>query len=54
MSQENVEIVRNVIEAFQAGWERGNATAFDWTAHIARDAEWIPTRARRACGLPGR
>ena len=42
MSEENVEIVRNVIEAFQAGWERGNATAFDWTAHIAPDAEWIP------------
>jgi ketosteroid isomerase-like protein len=42
MSQENVEVVRRVIEAFNAAWERGNPTAFDRAAHIAPDAEWIP------------
>ena len=42
MSKENVEIVRRVMETFQAGWERGDPTAFDWASHIAPDAEWIP------------
>jgi ketosteroid isomerase-like protein len=42
MSEENVEVVRRVIEAFNAAWERGTPTAFDWAVHIAPDAEWIP------------
>jgi ketosteroid isomerase-like protein len=42
MSQENVEIVRSVFEAFQAGIERGDpAAAFDTEALVA-DAEWMP------------
>jgi ketosteroid isomerase-like protein len=41
MSEENVEIVRNVIEAFQAGWERGDTAALN-SVPVAPDAEWIP------------
>ena len=41
MSQENVEIVREVIEEFQAGVERGDpGAAFDSGA-VADDSEWI-------------
>jgi ketosteroid isomerase-like protein len=48
MSQENVEIVRQVLDAFQAGLERGDlGAAFD-TRMVAADAEWIPGR-----GFPG-
>src|SRR6476620_8431721 len=48
MSQENVEIVRQVLDAFQKGLERGDpGAAFD-SAMIAADAEWIPGR-----GFPG-
>jgi ketosteroid isomerase-like protein len=48
MSEENVEIVRQVLDAFQEGLERGDlGAAFD-TAMVAADAEWIPGR-----GFPG-
>jgi ketosteroid isomerase-like protein len=48
MSQANVEIVRQVLDAFQEGLERGDlGAAFD-TAMVAADAEWIPGR-----GFPG-
>jgi ketosteroid isomerase-like protein len=48
MSQENVEIVRQVLDAFQEGLDRGDlGAAFD-TARVAADAEWIPGR-----GFPG-
>ena len=41
MSQENVEIVREVIEEFQAGVERGDpGAAFDSGA-VADDSGWI-------------
>jgi len=41
MSRENVEIVRQVIEAFQAGVKRGDpGAAFDSGA-VADDSEWI-------------
>jgi ketosteroid isomerase-like protein len=49
MSQENVEIVRRQLEAFQAGMERGDPGA-PWDAGInAVDAEWIVRE-----GLDGR
>ena len=42
MSQENVEVVRRVLEAFLAGVERGDmGAAFD-SEHCVDDAEWIP------------
>jgi ketosteroid isomerase-like protein len=42
MSQENVEIVRRVFDAFQEGLKRGDFGAgFDLDA-IAPDVEWIP------------
>jgi ketosteroid isomerase-like protein len=48
MSEENVEIVRQVLEAFQQGLERDDpGAAFD-TGMVAADAEWIPGR-----GFPG-
>jgi ketosteroid isomerase-like protein len=48
MSQENVEVVRRVLDALQEGLERDDpGAAFD-TAMIAADAEWIPGR-----GFPG-
>ena len=48
MWQEKVEIVRQVLDAFQEGLERNDpGAAFD-TALVADDAEWIPAR-----GFPG-
>ena len=44
MSQENVEVARQVFEEFQAGMERGDPGAgFDSEA-IADDYEWITSR----------
>jgi ketosteroid isomerase-like protein len=43
MSEENVEIVRDVFDAFEAGLESGGtAEAFDLGSNFAADAEWIP------------
>jgi len=48
MSEENVEIVRRVLDAFQSGLESDDpGAAFD-TGMVAVDAEWIPGR-----GFPG-
>ena len=41
MSQENVEIVRRLFEAFQAGMERGDPGAFFDSETVADDYEWI-------------
>jgi ketosteroid isomerase-like protein len=42
MSQENVEMVRRVFEAFKAGMERGDPGAVFDTDALVADAEWIP------------
>jgi ketosteroid isomerase-like protein len=42
MSQENVEIVRRGIEAFQASLAQGNPGAVYDSGTLAPDAEWIP------------
>ena len=48
VSEENVEIVRRVLDAFQMGLEGDDpGAAFD-TGLVAVDAEWIPGR-----GFPG-
>ena len=44
MSQENVEIMRGVIEAFQAGLERGDPAAVFESDAVAADCEWVPAR----------
>ena len=41
MSQENVEIVRRVLEEFQAAVERGNPGAWWDSEAVADDFEWI-------------
>jgi ketosteroid isomerase-like protein len=41
MSQENVEIIRRVNEAFEAGAERGDFAAVWNTGAVAADAEWM-------------
>src|SRR4051794_10938282 len=41
MSQENVEIVRQVFELFREGMERGDAGAWFASEHVAEDIEWI-------------
>jgi len=41
MSEENVEIVRQVIEEFLAGVERGDLGAASDSGAVADDAEWI-------------
>ena len=41
MSQENVEIVRRILEAFQAGLERGDWEAAWATGGLAADVEWV-------------
>jgi hypothetical protein len=41
MSEENVEIVRRIIEAFKAGAERGDFEAAWETGAVAEDVEWI-------------
>jgi ketosteroid isomerase-like protein len=42
MSEENVEIVRRLFDAFQAGLERGDpGVGFD-LGLFAADAEWVP------------
>jgi ketosteroid isomerase-like protein len=42
MSRENVEVVRDILDRFQAGLDRGDpGAAFDSDA-LANDAEWIP------------
>jgi ketosteroid isomerase-like protein len=42
MSQENVEIVQGIVDAFQTGLERGDpGVAWDLAA-VAADAEWVP------------
>jgi ketosteroid isomerase-like protein len=41
MSQENVEIVRRTIEAFEAGAEHGDFSAAWETGVVAEDVEWI-------------
>jgi ketosteroid isomerase-like protein len=48
MSQENVEIVRQVLEAFQRGLEHDDPGAAFNTGMVAADAQWIPGR-----GFPG-
>ncbi len=43
MSQENVEVVRRIFEAFEAGLARGEPFGeSDLGSHFHRDAEWIP------------
>jgi ketosteroid isomerase-like protein len=42
MSQENVEIVRQGIDEFQAGLARGNPGVIFDSGIVAPDAEWIP------------
>jgi ketosteroid isomerase-like protein len=41
MSEENVEIVRRIWEAFQAGMERGDPGAIFDSGLVAEDFEWI-------------
>jgi ketosteroid isomerase-like protein len=41
MSEENIEIVRRVFEAFQAGLVRGDPAAVFDSGVVASDAEWI-------------
>ena len=41
MSQENVEVVRRIVEAFEAGAERGDFEAAWETGAVAEDVEWI-------------
>jgi ketosteroid isomerase-like protein len=41
MSQENVEVVRRMLEAFQEGLERGEPAAAFETGTLAADAEWL-------------
>ena len=41
MSQENVEMVRQAVEEFQAGLERGDPGAFFDSPAVADDYEWI-------------
>ena len=41
MSQENVEVVRRILEAFEAGAERADFSAAWETGAVAEDAEWI-------------
>jgi ketosteroid isomerase-like protein len=48
MSEENVEIVRRVFEAFQTGLERGDPGALFDLETVADDLEWMPFP-----GLPG-
>jgi ketosteroid isomerase-like protein len=48
MSQENVEVVRRLFEAFQGVWQRGDPGALFDSGLLADDAEWIPFR-----GWPG-
>jgi ketosteroid isomerase-like protein len=42
MSEENVEIVRRVVEAFQQAFKRGDPAAVFDSPLIAADAEWFP------------
>jgi ketosteroid isomerase-like protein len=54
MSEENVEIVRQMFEAFQEGLERGNpGAAFD-TGTLAADAEWQTSDRMGAEAFRGR
>ena len=48
MSEENIEIVRRVIEEFQAALTRGEPEAVFDTGLMAADCEWIPF-----AGFPG-
>jgi len=48
MSQENVEIVGRVVDAFRAGIERGDFGAAAGTGALAADFEWVPDP-----GVPG-
>jgi len=41
MSEENVEIVRQVFEIFMEGMERGDYGAWFESEHVAEDLEWI-------------
>ena len=41
MSQENVEIVRHLLEAFEVGAERGDFGVMWDTGAVAADAEWV-------------
>jgi ketosteroid isomerase-like protein len=42
MSEENVEVVRRVVEAFQEAFKRGDPAAVFDSPLIAADAEWFP------------
>jgi ketosteroid isomerase-like protein len=42
MSQENVDVVRRLIEEFQAGMERGDVGPSLKSENLADDFEWIP------------
>jgi ketosteroid isomerase-like protein len=42
MSQQDVEIVRRVIEAFRAGIERGEYAAAAGSGALAAEFEWVP------------
>lgn len=48
MSEENVEIVRRMLEAWRLGIERNDPAAVFESGTVAPDLEWIPSR-----GFPG-
>jgi ketosteroid isomerase-like protein len=41
MSEENIEIVRRLVEEFQAGMERGDPGGFFDAGLFAADSEWV-------------
>jgi ketosteroid isomerase-like protein len=44
MSEENVEIVRRMLEAWRLGTERNDPAAIFESGTVAADLEWIPSR----------
>ena len=54
MSQENVEIVRRTIEAFDAGAARGDFEAAWETGAVADDVEWVAFAALERRSSRGR
>jgi ketosteroid isomerase-like protein len=53
MSEENVEVVRRVFEAFNAGFERGDPGAVFDLETVADDLEWMPFPGLRTALRPG-
>jgi ketosteroid isomerase-like protein len=54
MSQENVEIVRRTIEAFEAGAKRGDFSAAWETGAVAEDVELVPAAELEQRSFRGR